>query len=130
MNLHLIFLSLIGIGISFYLYYYKTHDKKIFCVIGQDCNAVVKSRYGKTFGMENTLVGMLYYALILVYGSGADQNLFKEYIIYYSIVIISIASVLFGVYLAGIQAFVLKKWCDYCIASSIVSLLILLALIL
>lgn len=128
---YLIILSLIGIVVSFYLYYSKTYNKKIHCFLGHECDAVVKSKYGKTFGMENTIFGILYYALILAYGIAIflNQNIFKENIIYYSVVIASIGSVLFSIYLTGVQAFVLKKWCDYCIVSSIVSVLILLVIV-
>ena len=129
--IYLIILSLVGIVDSFYLYYTKTRNKKIVCIIGQDCDAVVKSSHGKTFGIENTLVGILYYAMIIFYGIALilNRNIFKETIVYYFIVIASIGSVLFSIYLTAVQAFILKKWCEYCIVSSIVSMLILLALL-
>ena len=129
--IYLMILSSIGFGISFYIFYTKKYDKKMHCVIGQNCDAVVKSKYGKTFGIENTIPGMLYYALIFAYGIAvlSDRNLFKANIIYYFVVIASIASVLFAVYLTSVQAFVLKKWCEYCIISSIASVLILIVLI-
>ena len=130
-NIYLISLSLVGIMVTYYLYYSKTHDKKIYCLICHDCDEVVKSKYGKTFGIENTLFGILYYGLILVYGTAIflNRNIFKENILYYFIVISSIVSVLFSIYLILVQAFALKKWCDYCIVSSIVSILILLVLL-
>lgn len=128
---YIIFLSSVGLAVSLYLYYSKTHDKKIYCLIGHDCDDVVKSNYGKIFGIENTILGILHYGLILVYGTAIffNRNIFKENILYYSIVSASIASVLFSIYLTGVQAFVLKKWCDYCIISTIVSILILLVLL-
>ena len=128
---YLIVLSLIGFGVSFYIYYSKKYDKPLHCVIVQDCDAVVKSKYGKTFGIENTVPGMLYYVLVFVYGISifSNRNIFKDSIIYYSIVIASLGSVLFSIYLTAVQAFVLKKWCEYCIVSSIASLLILIVLV-
>ena len=127
---YLIILSIIGFAVSFYIYYTKKYDKPMYCPIGQDCDAVVKSEYGKTFGIENTVPGMFYFFIIFVYGVGvlANRNLFKANIIYYLIVGASVASVLFSIYLTGVQAFILKKWCEYCIVSSIASLLILLIL--
>ncbi|MDP3765106.1 MAG: vitamin K epoxide reductase family protein [Nanoarchaeota archaeon] len=129
--IYLIILSVIGFAVSFYIYYTKKYDKNMYCIIGQDCDAVVKSKYGKMFGVENTIPGMLYYALVFFYGIALflNRNLFKEDIIYYSLVIASIGSVLFSIYLTAVQAFVLKKWCEYCIISSIASLLILIALV-
>ena len=129
---YLMILPFVGFAVSFYIFYSKKYNRKMHCVIGQDCDAVVKSKYGKTFGMENTVPGMIYYVLIFIYGIAVllNRNLFKANIIYYLVVIASIGSVLFAAYLTSVQAFVLKKWCEYCIVSSIASLLILLVLLL
>ena len=126
-EIFLIILSVMGFAVSFYIYHSKKHNKTMYCPIGKDCDAVVKSKYGKTFGIENTIPGMLYYGLILIYSIMllANRNIFKEDIVYYFIVGASLASVVFSVYLTGVQAFVLKKWCEYCIISSIASALIL-----
>ena len=130
--LYLIALSIIGFLVSFYIFYSKKYGRQMHCLIGRDCDAVVKSRYGKTFGVENTIPGMAYYGLIFAYGILLlyDRNLFKGDIIYYFLVIAGIGSVLFSIYLTAVQAFVLKKWCEYCIVSSISSVLILIILIL
>lgn len=130
-SVYLIFLSLIGFFVSFYLYYSKTHNKQLYCPLGHDCDAVVKSKYGAMFGIENTIPGMLFYALIFAYGVSMlfNQNIFKGSLVYYFIVSASVCSVLFSVYLTAVQAFVLKKWCDYCIISSIVSVLILILIL-
>lgn len=128
---YLIILSLIGFAVSFYIYYSKKYNKTLYCPIGKDCDAVVKSKYGKTFGIENTVPGMLYYLLIFTYGIAMflNRNIFKGSNIYYFVVIASFGSVLFSIYLTAVQAFVLKKWCEYCIVSSIASVLILFILI-
>ena len=129
--IYLIILSVIGFVVSFYIFYSKKYHKPLYCPIGHSCDEVVKGKYGKIFGIENSIPGMLYYVLIFFYGFSLliNRNIFKEGIIYYFIVIASFGSVLFSIYLTGVQAFVLKKWCDYCIVSSIVSVLILFVLI-
>ena len=130
--IYLIILSLIGFIVSFYIFYTKKLNKKMHCIMGENCDAVVKSRYGKTFGIENTVPGMLYYVLVFLYGLGIvlNRNIFKQDIFYYLLVSASIGSVLFSAYLIAVQAFVLRKWCEYCIVSSIASVLILLVLVL
>lgn len=130
-HFYLIVLSVIGFAVSFYIYYSKKYDKPMYCPIGKDCDAVVKSKYGKTFGIENTIPGMLYYLMVMAYAIILlfNRNIFKGNIIYYLIVSASIGSVLFSIYLTGVQAFVLKKWCYYCIVSSIASVLILFVLL-
>lgn len=131
-EIFLILLALIGFAVSYYIYYTKKHNKKMYCIMGKDCDLVVKSKYGKTFGIENTVPGMLYYLLIFAYSAAIflNRNIFKEIFIYYFIVGASVASVLFSVYLALVQAFALRKWCEYCIVSTIASILILMVLIL
>jgi uncharacterized membrane protein len=124
-EIYLIILSIIGFAVSFYIYYSKKYNKPLYCPIGENCDDVVRSKYGKTFGIENTIPGMAYYVLIFVYALFLNRNLFKEDVIYYSIVGASIASVLFSLYLAYVQKFILKKWCIYCIVSTISSILIL-----
>lgn len=130
-EIYLIILSIIGFAVSFYIYYSKKHNQHLYCITGKDCDAVVYSKYGKTFGIENTIPGMLYYVLIFIYALAviSNRNIFKGNIIYYFVVGAGISSVLFSLYLAGVQAFALKKWCEYCIISTIASLLILIALI-
>ena len=75
--------------------------------------------------------GMAYYALVFAYGIFllSNRNIFKEGMVYYFIVGASILSVLFSLYLIAVQAFVLKKWCEYCMVSSIMSTLILMLLL-
>jgi len=128
---YLIILSLIGFAVSAYIFYSKKYDKPLFCPIGKNCDEVVRSKYGKTFGIENTIPGMGFYILIFVYAIGliSNRNLFKEAIVYYSLVGISFVSVLFSLYLVYIQKFVLRKWCYYCIISSIASMLIFLIMV-
>ena len=130
-EIYLICFSAVGFLVSAYIFYSKKFNKPLFCPIGENCDAVVKSKYGKTFGIENTIPGMLYYVLIFIYGISMllNRNLFKGNIIYYVVVIAGLGSVLFSIYLTAVQAFVLKKWCEYCIVSSIASLLILIVLV-
>lgn len=128
--IYLTFPALAGFLVSLYIYISKRYDKPMHCVIGENCDAVVKSKYGKTFGIENTIPGMIYYVLVFAYAALlSNRNVFKQDIVYYFIVIASIGSVLFSIYLIAVQAFVLKKWCEYCIVSSLASMLILVLLI-
>ena len=131
-EIYLVVLSLIGLVISVYIFYTKKSDKSLWCPIGKDCDVVVKSEYSKIFGIENTFFGILYYGMILIYALLIifDRNLFKGIIVYYLVVSISGIAVLYSAYLTGVQAFILKKWCYYCITSAISSALIFLILVL
>ena len=123
--------GLIGFFISSYILYSKKTSTPLICPAKQGCNEVVNSKYGKMFGFENTYIGIVFYLVIIMYGASEffNRNLFKQDIIYHSLVGASILSVLFSIYLTFVQAFVLKKWCYYCLASALMSILILIILV-
>ena len=126
----LIIFGSIGLLVTAYILYSKKTNTPMICP-NTGCNDVVNSKYGKSFGFENTYVGIIFYIMILTCGmlQLSDRNVFKEDIVYYSVVGISIVSVLFSLYLTGVQAFVLKRWCYYCLASTACSIIILITLV-
>ena len=124
----LILFSVLGFGISFHIWR-KVHKqkKKLKCIIGDGgCNAVVKSKYGHMFGIDNTILGMLYYALIfaigfiyLVYPSLTSLN----YSVLGEKILTGLAAGM-SVLLTLIQFFVLKQYCEYCTFANITNVLI------
>jgi len=119
----LIVLAIFGIYIAGYLIYKRTTKKPLVCPVGGDCEAVVSSKYGKTFGVKNDLTGILYYIFILVLALhlGFFQGFYPLWA-----KIITFLAFLFSVYLVYIQARVLKQYCFYCLTSAVINLLILL----
>lgn len=129
-ELIIIALSLIGFAISLYIYDSKAKKKKIVCRPGHHCEAVVHSRYSVTLGMPNEILGMVYYGFIAVaYAAFITLAVMISSGIGLGLIVITGLAALFSVYLIFIQAFVLKEWCDWCVASTIVSILIFLAVI-
>ncbi len=129
----LIILSAFGFGISYYIWNKALkQNKKLVCLIGDGgCNDVIKSKYGKTFGIDNTILGMLYYSsifiasiILLIYPSLNSFNY-----LYLGKLIISGGAALMGTYLAFVQLFILRKWCEYCILSSTLSIAIFLVVL-
>ncbi len=108
-------LSFIGLAISLYLLYGQKADKKLVCLIGHDCDEVVKSAYGKTFGFENTIIGVVYYGGMLI------VSLFSLPLPSLLLAIPAALAGIFSVYLIYVQAFVMRKWCDYCVLSAFLS---------
>ena len=90
---------------------------------GETCDRVVKTKYGKTFGIENTILGMLYYGAVFLASLGQEfyTVFFTSMPLYWIKVIVSGGAALFSVYLTYVQFGILKKWCEYCIASAIIS---------
>lgn len=132
-HIWLILLSIIGFLISYYIWNTtQRKNKKITCVIRDgDCDKVVNSKYGKQFGIDNSVIGIFYYIFIFAVGilHFILPNLFTLNYVIYSLLFITGGTALFSVYLTGIQVFVLKQFCEYCIVANIINVLIFLVIL-
>ncbi|MFN7990538.1 MAG: vitamin K epoxide reductase family protein [Candidatus Micrarchaeia archaeon] len=111
-------LAIAGLMVSVYLLFSQRTGRKPLCIIGKSCDLVIRSRYASTFGIPNTVLGIAYYALLLV-----PPSAYAQYAPAIPLVILAVSAVasVFSAYLVYIQAFVLKEWCDYCIASAVIN---------
>ena len=113
-------LSVLGLIIAFYIWHKKKNKEKLFCVFGKNCDKVIKSKYAKTFGIDNTIIGMLYYIFVMIISIVALLfpviSTFSLFAIGF-ILIVGIA-VLFSLYLTCVQLFVLRELCEYCLGST------------
>jgi uncharacterized membrane protein len=96
--------SLIGFSFSLYLYYVNTRDSSI-CSFG-GCNSVLTSKFSKTLGIDNSILGIFYFLLV-----GILAYLNKEKILK----IVSIIGAIFALYLIFAMLFILKEICYYCL---------------
>ena len=114
-----------GFCVSVNIYDTKQSGKQLVCPTGSDCNAVVNSRYAKFFGISLEKWGMAYFAFItLAYLAMIfSGDLFTSNMITV-VVLLSVVAGLFSSYLLFIQAFVLNKWCMWCILTAMISLTI------
>lgn len=133
-HISLIFLTLIGFSISFYVWRTKSKNKRLVCYLDNTCNEVVNSKYGKHFGVDNTIWGMLYY--IAIFSVSFYQLIRPEFfqlgvviVVSWAKFILAGASAIFSVYLLFVQWRILKKWCEYCIVSALISFIIFLVII-
>jgi uncharacterized membrane protein len=124
-------LATLGFLLANYVRLKTMRNEKLVCVVGNDCNKVVRSKYGRTFGMDNTILGMLYYLflitamlIILTNPVVLDYSLFSV-----GLLISAGLAALFSLYLTFIQVFVLKELCEYCLFSSVLVIIIFIILI-
>jgi len=125
-NFILLLLALAGFGVSYYIFKSKRKNKKMVCTFGGDCNNVLYSKYNNVFGVPLEIGGMIYYfAVFLLTGlfMAGVLDLFGISVSSILIVIGAIA-VVFSAYLTFIQGVVLKDWCQWCLSSGAISLLI------
>ena len=111
-SMHLI-ISLIataGLGLSAYIHFHKRTAKPLVCPIGYHCDAVIHSDYSRFLGCPVEVLGILYYALVAVSFWAPSA--------YPILQILSGAAFGFSLYLVGVQMFVLRQWCTWCLISA------------
>lgn len=123
--------ALLGFSIAFYIFYKKSRQEKLVCIIGEDCNKVVESKYSKLWGIRLEFLGMIYYGLIALY-YGIDGVLLQNGFSLVDTVVAGASALAFllSLYLTVIQLTVLRDLCEWCIASGILSTIIFLVILL
>lgn len=121
--------SLLGFVLSSYLLFQKSQNKKVICPFKDQCNDVLESQYSKVFGIPTMSIGVLYYMMMFCAFRYIDfdpsilQQIPTEFLLF-----ISGTAVLFSFYQTAIQLFVLKKWCSWCLESTLLSTVIFIIL--
>jgi uncharacterized membrane protein len=112
--------ALIGLLDSIYLAYVKIASAPIYCTPGLgDCEVVNASRWSELFGIPLGVYGMAGFGLILLVTTyGMRINWVASYtdLILFGI---STTGFFFSLYLTGIEIFVLKTVCQWCLLSAI-----------
>jgi len=118
--------SIIGIGVSLYIFNKKHNHQPMMCPRRANCDSVVTSKYGETFGIHNEIAGLTYYILILFAGMFLlTYPVFATSSVHLVLVAFSGAAVAFSAYLIFVQAFILRTWCMWCLLSACANVLIL-----
>jgi uncharacterized membrane protein len=119
-------LTFLGLINAFYLFWKLNKNSKLVCPINSDCNEVVRSKWSKIFFIRNEILGIFFFLLlffaipfILIFPS-------LEQIILKSLFPISLIGLAFSSFLVYVQTNILKKYCFYCLISTIITFLIFL----
>ena len=119
-------LGLCGFAVARHIYKHKSNNKNpLVCPIRFDCHTVVHSDYSKFFGIPVEILGMFYYGIVFVsyFFLIFLQEAMPVALVNFTIALSSVAF-LFSTYLIGVQIFILKKGCSWCIVSAFISALI------
>lgn len=116
----LMIIGLAGFFLASYIYRCKHKKRPLVCPMRGSCDFVTQSDYSKFLGIPVERLGMVYYmtvflfhTLVLLY-----PPLFSPVMVMASLVASTLA-ILFSLYLMGVQAFVLKQWCTWCVCSAV-----------
>jgi uncharacterized membrane protein len=125
-------LGAFGFWVARHIYVHKrSEEKPLVCMVGFDCHAVVHSDYAKFLGIHVEVLGMFYYGAVtlfyafLLFLANTLPIMLTDFMI-----LLSFTAFLFSAYLIGIQQFVIKKWCSWCLVSASVSTTIFIVTIL
>lgn len=108
-----------GFSLAFFIFRSKRKAKPIACPMDGHCDDVVRSEFSKFFGIPVEILGMLYYAgVVLAYSVFYFRSDLAIPLIAFSMFGLTSFSFLFSLYLTFIQAFNLKQWCVWCLTSA------------
>lgn len=110
-------LALVGAGIAAYLTYAKYADATIACATG-GCETVQSSEYAEVLGLPVPVLGLLGYLAILAtaFSAGETARLAGA--------VLALGGLLFSGYLVVVQIVAIGAFCQWCLASDLVMLLL------
>lgn len=95
-------------------------------MINENCNLVTQSKWANILGIRNEILGLIFYIFLLI---GILASIFLSNFapeIYFLLFLTTGLGVLYSIFLTSIQIFVIKNYCTYCLASSLLTLLLFL----
>ncbi len=116
-------LALIGIGVAGYLAYVETAQVEAVCGPIGDCNAVQGSSYAQIVGIPVALFGIIFYLLVALIWIAlprvTDDRLRR--LAHGGLLGLTVAGVLFSIYLTVVEIFVIDAVCAWCLTSAVIS---------
>lgn len=99
----------------------RDHYAKVIpiCSLTHGCDKVLTSRYATIGHVPLALIGIIYYAVLLILSLDAAGSKVARKLL----LITTSTALLVSLYLAYLQFYVLKAICQYCLASGIVTVL-------
>ena len=121
--LGLLILSFLGIADSWYLASKALFGGELACSIkGLDgCNQVAQSVYSHLFGIPLGIYGVIFYSLLFILA--ALITIVPIRLAHDALAGLGIIGLIASIFFVGIQVFLIKALCIYCLGSAVISLL-------
>lgn len=110
-------LPLIGLGLAAYLWRAKTGAVELVCTALGDCLTVNMSVYADIAGIPVAAAGAGMYAVLVMLGGLVMLRQRTPRWVFSAGFMIALAGAIFSLYLTGIEAFVLRAYCMWCLTS-------------
>ncbi len=118
-------LSLVGVFIAVYLYLHKLGVVGTLACGAGSCETVQASPWAVFLGVPVPAWGVAGYALIFAVSlAGLRPRLIGDRRLGLALVGLGAVAFGFSAYLTAIEAFVIRAWCRWCVASAVVATLI------
>jgi uncharacterized membrane protein len=115
------FVSLIGLADSIYLTVEHLSGRSVRCTIVTGCSEVLSSPYASVRGIPLALVGAIGYFLVF---SLATLAAFGYKVAGQLLAVVVAVMFLTTLWLLYLQAFVIKAFCQFCLLSALVTLIL------
>jgi len=121
-------LAMIGLSVALYMWAYAAGlTGPVLCSVG-DCEAVQNSEYAHLGGVPVAAFGVVgYLALLVVSFLGLQPRFGDSRAIPRLLVLGAFIGVAFSAYLTYLEAFVILAWCQWCVSSAIIMVLVFLS---
>ena len=116
----IVILAVLGFGVSLYLALAHYLGYAVPCDITHGCEAVLSSKYSMLLGLPLGIWGVAYFIAVIVSALLADSYLVWKKILTVLLGLGALSSLVF----LSLQFFVIKKVCQYCLATDLLSILL------
>lgn len=132
MNLVSLFFTMAAIGIAetSYLLRERYASRKPICPIGGGCSQVLESRYNKTLGIYNDLLGLAFYLVMAVVAALLLLEVGDSTLLNQAAAVSTGIALLMSARFFYLQWRVIQAWCFWCLLSALTILLMSLILLL
>jgi uncharacterized membrane protein len=118
----IVILSVFGFGVSMYLAVSHYLGIAVPCDITKGCEAVLSSKYSSLFGLPLSVWGVAYFSAVIFTALLANHyNLWRKILT----ALLGVGA-LMSLGFLGIQFFIIKKICQYCLTTDILGIILLL----
>jgi uncharacterized membrane protein len=117
----LIILAVLGAGVSLFLAVSHYLGFAVPCDVTHGCEAVLNSKYSTFIGLPLSVWGVGYFVSVIVAALLANHYEVWRKILTFMLSVGALAALVF----LSLQFFVIKKVCQYCLATDVLSIILL-----
>ena len=116
----IVILAMIGFGVSMYLSFAHYLGYTVPCDVTHGCETVLTSKYSVMLGLPLAVWGVVYFSAVIVSALLANSYLLWKRILTGLLGLGTLSALFF----LSLQFFVIKKVCQYCLTTDLLSILL------